>query len=237
MKIDTLHPSGWEATRYMERYVNNIKPGSHTDWSETNIIYSPHEGNEEFDIPTYHLQTEEVTLFLANPNPLLVAEVTRQNTVKFFLHPEMASDKNYCEQIGIDPDSKSDEVLMVTPTSSTRTLLTKGKMPNFMIKTDLFRKHDRFIRRLKGGSVEHSVLISKELEGITSRERLPEYAFLPESIGVVLGHIQEGAGVILREIHPRPATTDARVLVPYFSLYANDLKSPDDRVSNGGKSP
>ena len=71
--------------------------------------------------------------------------------------------------------------------------------------------------------------ISQELERITTLDpSITEYAFLPESLGVVAGDKNDGAGVLFREITPRPFAKDSRTLIPYFSLYANDLKNPDD---------
>lgn len=228
MKLERLPIQELEATRHMERYVNNVKPGSHSDWSDTDIKYSPHEGIEEFPTPVYGLSPETATVIKANPDPELQKEILGKEVVKFVVHPELADDPEYMERVGIDPDTKLDEPYLVTPTASTRTLLTKGRDYNFMVKTDLDKRHYRFIRRLKGSSVDHSVKISQELERITSTEETPEYAFLPESLGVVVGNKDNGAGVLFREITPRPLVPESRVLVPYFSLYVTDLKSPQD---------
>lgn len=98
-----------------------------------------------------------------------------------------------------------------------------------MVKTDLERRHDRFIRRLKGSSIEHSSQISKELTHLTASALVPEFSFLPESIGLVYGDSSRGAGVLFREPTPRPLAADNRTLVPYFSLYGGDLKNPADK--------
>lgn len=229
MKLESLHQQGLEATRYMERYVNNVKTGTHHDRSETSIIYSPHEGIEEFPLPVFGLKPEAVTVIQANPDQRILREVIGREVVKFFVHPDMADDVEYLDRVGIDANSRLNETYIVTPTSSTRTLLTTGKTPDFMVKTDLDRKHYRFIRRLKGSSVEHSIQISQEIEKNTTTEQLPEYAFLPESLGIVVGDSQKGAGVLFREIIPRPLQSETRVLVPYFSLYATDLKNSNDK--------
>ena len=171
----------------------------------------------------------DVNILLANPNPRLVREILGKDVVKFFSHPEMGNDKTYLQEASIPETSRlEDEIYTVTPTASTRTLLTHGRDYNFMIKTDLDKRHYRFIRRLKGSSVLHSVQISQELERITSSGNLEEYSFLPESIGIVAGDKDSGAGVLFREIVPRPVTSNTSVLIPYFSLYAKDLKNPDD---------
>lgn len=228
MKIETLYGQGLEATRYMERYVNNVKSGSHSDWSDTNVRYSPHEGIEQFPVPVFGLKPETVTVMQANPDPKLLGEMIGKEVVKFFVHPDMLEGEGYLERVGIDPNSQLSETYIVTPTSSTRTLLTVGRDPNFMVKTDLDKRHYRFIRRLKGSSVEHSILVSRELERIVTADHPAEYAFLPESLGVIAGDAQTGAGVLFREVTPRPTVPQTRILVPYFSFYATDLKNPND---------
>ncbi len=228
MKLELLCQLGLEATRYLERYVNNIKPGAHSDWSESNILYSPHEGLPQFEAPAFDLPLGAVTVLSANPDPILSQEVIRPHAVRFFLHPEMALDIEYIERVGIDISTRVGETYLVTPTSSTRTLLTKDREYNFMIKTDLERRHYRFIRRLKGSSVDHSIRISRELEKITSSAGLSDCCFLPESLGIVIGDPDHGAGVILREVLARPRLSVPTIMIPYFSLYAPDLRQPSD---------
>ncbi len=229
MRLEQVYQTGLEGTRYLERYVNNVKSGSHGDWSDTNIRYSPHEGVENFPLPVFGLKPEMAIVLLANPDPRLMRQVVGKDVVKFFIHPDIATDEAYLDRLGIDSTDQIDDIYIVTPTSSTRTLLTQQPDFNFMIKTDLDKRHFRFIRRLKGSSVDHSVRISQELERVTALDTsITEYAFLPESLGIVAGDKNDGAGVLFREIIPRPFAKDSRTLVPYFSLYANDLKNPDD---------
>ncbi len=183
MELKRVYQQGLEGTRYLERYVNNVKPGAHSEWSDTNIIYSPHEGIETFPAVVFGLKLEDVSILLASPDPRLVREVLGKDMVKFFSHPEMGSDKTYLQEVGIPEASRlEEEIYIVTPTASTRTLLTYDRDYNFMVKTDLDKRHYRFIRRLKGSSVLHSVQISQELERITLSENLQEQAFSSEKL-------------------------------------------------------
>ena len=228
MRVERLQEQGLEATRYMERYVNNVK-GAHEEWSDTDIKYSPHEGVEDFPASVFELPSELTTVLTASPDPRLTREVIGKDVVKFFSHPEMGEDPTYLQEMGIPENTRlEEEIYTVTPTSSTRTMLTKDRDFNFMVKTDLDKKHFRFIRRLKGSSVAHSIQISQELSRIADLDDDHEYSFLPESMGIVVGDKDKGAGVVFREVVPRPLVPDRRVLVPYFSLYAGDLKNPDD---------
>jgi len=115
-----------------------------------------------------------------------------------------------------------DGYIVVSPTSSTRTLLTRKLEHNFMAKTDLDKRHFRFIRRLKGSSVEHSITVNRDIRLTTETGTIPFYAYLPEVIGLIYGDTQTGTGVIYRELKPRPLVSEPRILVPYFALYSHD---------------
>ena len=229
MRLHDIPRQGLEATRYAERYVNTVK-GEHGEYSDTSIVYSPHEGVEEFTAPAFHLSSENAHLLLADdPDPSLAAKVIKDNVLLFIMHPEMLNHPDYLKRTGLDPKDADIETYVVTPTSSTRTLLTKGQPDEFMVKTDLDRRHYKYIRRLKGSSVKHSTAVSNEFARAAMRGLLPEeFAYMPESIGVIIGDEEKGAGALFREPKPRPHALDDRTVIPYFSLYAKDLRKPDD---------
>lgn len=60
MELKRVYQQGLEGIRHLERYVNNVKPGVHSDWSDTNIDYSPHEGRETFPAVVFGLKPEDV---------------------------------------------------------------------------------------------------------------------------------------------------------------------------------
>jgi len=227
MELKKIQENGIEATRYLERYVNNIK-GDHEVYSDTLPIYSPHEGIDYFPAPVFNLPREVVNIIQADPDPRLLCEIIGAD-VKFVIHPNMLEDQEYLDRTGLS-EYTSEQSYIVSPTSSTRTLLTHDQPYTFMVKTDLEKRHYKFIRRLKGTSVEHSIAMSSELGSICKDEALSEFAYLPESIGIIFGDEKTGAGVLFREIVPRPLVDDTRTLVPYFSLYANDIRNPEDRA-------
>lgn len=227
MKLTHIPDHGTEATRYAERYVNVIGRHGHSSYSDTSIDFSPHSGVEEFCMPVFRASLDRVTVLDADPDPRLRSSVVGSD-VKFFIHPDMLRDNEYLDRIGLRHSDLDTETYVVTPTSSTRTLFTKKRTYNFMVKTDLDRVHYKYLRNFKGGSVKHSVTISRELGAICASGAVPEFAYLPESLGVILGDRNSDAGVMFREITPRPIVADQRTLIPYFALYATDLRSPDD---------
>src|SRR3989344_961758 len=189
---------------HAERYANNFKKVA----NEVTQSYCAIEGEECFKLPFLYLDLNEVEGFFAFPSPEIFNKIVKNGKVKFFIHPDMI------EEFEIDEISG---LIEVSPTSSTRTVLPLNE--DFMIKMHLNRRLYRFIRRLKGSSVEHSVLISSEIEG--GLENSPEtFAYLPES----MGFIYKDKGFIIREIHPRPKISEKRVFLPLFSFYSDDLK-------------
>ncbi len=202
---------------YLERYVNDAK-GDFTDFSDVDPRYSPESGVVEFNAPFVRIREDMLSIFQDQPSPEVHSAIFESDTALFMWHPDVPS-----------PFSAADGHIVVAPTSSTRTLLTRKLAYNFMAKTDLDKRHFRFIRRLKGSSVEHSIAISRDIRLATETSTVSFYAYLPEVIGLVYGDMQTGTGVLYRELKPRPLVQEPRVLVPYFALYSQDGYFPQDK--------
>jgi hypothetical protein len=199
--------------------VNDAK-GDFSNHSDVDIKYSPEIGLDCFDVAYKLINTSSVHILRSNASSELEDEViTKDGQVKFIWHPEMGTSFN-----GV-----SDGCYKMSPTSSTRTMLTQGLRYNFMVKTDLDKKHFRFRRRLKGSSVKHSLKINTDISEAVKNVVIPFYGYLPESLGFVCGDESNGSGVLFREIIPHPLVEESRQLIPYFSLYSRDLFSDNDR--------
>lgn len=205
-----------ESLIYLERFVNDPK-GVFEEHSLVRIQYSPEHGIENFPILNTWMDKNEVTFLCSNPSDHLLSSVTKEDKVLFCSHPEI---NNYI-------NSYENEII-VAPTASTRTLLTINQPYNYFIKTDLDKLHFKFIRRLKGGSVQHSLLINAELNRFVDSYNPQYFSFLPESIGVIHGDKSTGSGVIYRESIAYSQTNLKRCYLPYFSLYSRDLLKPKD---------
>jgi siderophore synthetase component len=212
MKLtDELFRNPFITTAYGERFLNDSK-GRFEDYSEVDVMYDPQGDISHIDLPYCILSRERCAVLQSSPSPELLSFVKTANGYKFFWHPDVI--RNEFRKAG---------TVRVQPTGSTRTLLTEAD-PLVYIKTDLDKKHFRFIRRLQQSSVEHSVAICNDLRQFTNM--LPctvRYAFLPESLGIVVrGGSHEGSGVIFREAFPCPVVHEKRLLLPYHALYAQD---------------
>ncbi len=218
MKLtDLVTGNSLDRTIYGERYLNDTR-GSFHDYSDVDTRFDLQGPISHIDLPYTLLYPERCVVVQSEPSEALTNWVRLGGRYRFFWHPDVV-------RSGLDVCG----TVQTQPTSSTRTLLTESN-PRVYIKTDLDKKHFRFVRRLQRSSVEHSIAICSDLR--TMCDTVPSvgrYAFLPESLGVIVqGGDHEGSGVIFRETHPCPSVEDARVLMPFHSLYASDPREPSD---------
>ena len=90
--------------------------------------------------------------------------------------------------------------ITVTPTASSRTLLTLDTPVPFMIKTNMTAAIGGVRRKMRRSAVAHSHEIMRDLAE-SADEAPAAIAVLPETLGVVF----EGeAGMLIRECRPRP---------------------------------
>jgi siderophore synthetase component len=114
------------------------------------------------------------------------------------------------------------ESIDVAPTASTRTVFTNGReadVPPHFLKLHYPRRISRFNRRLRRKNIHNSVEGSRDLANV----RLDRFAYLPDSLGFTYGNGGNPWGFLVREAVARPYERD-RFLIPYFALYAGDLK-------------
>ncbi|MEJ0001913.1 MAG: hypothetical protein WDN09_01895 [bacterium] len=196
---------------YCERYINDSR-GRFDQYSDVNPIYDPQGTLSELQVPFMWIQEEDLEVYSFNPSTMLLASVFSKNAYKFFWHPDT-----------IRKGFEIDGYAVMQPTSSTRTMLEMGTML-YYVKTDLDKKHFRFVRRLKKDSVIHSIEICRDLHLLTSQLIAnSRYSFLPESLGLVIANgAHKESGVLFRDTTPFPLREDRRVLIPYHSLYADD---------------
>ncbi len=204
-------------TIYGERYLNDSK-GSFYDYSDVDARFDPQGTISHVDLPYTLLSPEKCVVLQSKPSKALLDWVRIGGKYRFFWHPDV-----------MRPGLDTGGTVRAQPTSSTRTLLTENGY-RIYIKTDLDKKHFRFVRRLHRSSVEHSIAVCSDLRVMCDDlADTGRYAFLPESLGIVVqGGDYEGSGVIYREVHPYPPVEDTRVLMPYHSLYAYDPREPED---------
>ena len=215
MKLHELNfENPFYSSIYCERHVNDSK-GRFNEYSEVNPIYDPQGSMSQIQVPFTWIKKENLEVYQSNPSLELLLDVCRDQEYKFFWHPDT-----------IRSAFNINGYASMQPTSSTRTMLSMDSLA-YYVKKDLDKKHFRFVRRLKRSSVIHSIEICNELRTLVFQ--LPSdstYSFLPESLGlVILNGPYEESGVLFRETKPASASKDKRIIIPYHSLYPNDLES------------
>lgn len=204
-------------TIYGERYLNDTK-GHFDEYSEVDSKYDPQGSIASVSLPFALVPKRNCVVFESEAPQYIVDWLTVSDSYKFFWHPDV-------QRRGLKIVGTAD----TQPTSSTRTLLTEYS-PRIYIKTDLDKKHFRFVRRLRRSSVEHSVDICADLRDFAKQIKPDDrFGFLPESFGIVLKQgPHEGSGVLFREAVAFPHADERRVLMPYHALYAPDPFASED---------
>src|SRR4030042_1627197 len=198
---------------YLERRVNSKFPLS-GPYTGVPACYRADLGAESYPLPFVNLEPGKVESFECLPDERVKSEIVSRNDVKFFVHPLMVPnylDKELYDLLGFCGNFR------VSSTSSTRTVITRDKEKNFMIKFNLENRLGERTRKLKRRQVEHSNKIMQELSTIN----LPEdFAYMPESFGVLYAKNGSEIGMIIREFQAMPHVEEKRFVLPLFSLYS-----------------
>jgi hypothetical protein len=210
-----------DALIYLEQNVNHLFQRGDRE-SEVSSPYQPERG-VEYKMPyvLLSLSHPDLEYFEAQPNPKLVRGVRRGGQVKFFIHPDMIPEYR---GVGLSELLDFAGEISVSPTASTRTVMTRNFPYNFMVKINMTKKIGLLRRKLTRSSVAQSNQIMSEMAQV--EDEVPTgLAYLPESMGVVF---QETIGEIFRECQARPKVESRRYLIPFFSLISRDYKRPED---------
>src|SRR3989344_784874 len=216
MLLETILSSNREDVFiYLERKVNARFPlgGEFADVPEE---YRADIGAPSYKLPYSKLKTDEVKIFNSGVCNEVKEEIINGGEVKFFVHPVMIPDylgKKMNRILEFNGELK------VSQTSSTRTVMTKTKDKNFMLKVNLERRLGESIRKLRSDQIEHSYKIMKEIQGADLPEK---FSYMPESLGILYSQEEGEAGMIVREFEPHPKTGEKRFVFPFFSLFSID---------------
>jgi len=225
MKLDSILQES-NAFIFMERYVDEAVKNysAFAGESEAAPDYQPGSAQSSFQLVTIHAPRSHVSIFEANPTTSLRDHYVDAKEVLFAVHPETWASPGveHIEELQALPRGKPIEV---APTASTRTVLTVGTsaqaVPAHFLKLHYPRRISRFNRRLRRKNIRKSVESSRDMEHI----RLDRFAYLPEVLGFTYGHDRDDWGFLIRETTPRPSRKE-RFLIPYFALYAKDMRDP-----------
>ncbi|MGZ3797377.1 MAG: short-chain oxidoreductase, partial [Pseudobdellovibrionaceae bacterium] len=218
MKIEEVL-NGIDSFIYMERYVNeHTKSYSpFASLSEVQYQYQPSSDFEFFDLVSVTVPLSKASIFHANPSKELFDFYVRDENIRFMIHPEIWSCDEKIAKLDELRSLNKMESLRVSPTASTRTVLTrdtKDFCPPHFVKLHYPRRISRFNRRLRYKIIRNSIGVTKDLEQIN----FEKFAYLPDCLGFTFGKEKNSWGFLVREFQPRPYLQN-RFLIPFFSLY------------------
>ncbi|MGI9535889.1 MAG: hypothetical protein ACR2PB_02375 [Desulfocapsaceae bacterium] len=218
---------------YLERYRNEGTRtySRHSDYSEAETTYQPGGGAESFKLPVFRTPRRYLNIYTANPAKDLVHRYLGDDYALFCVHPQVVNrcrDDRYLHMI--EQEGEGGPELLVEPSSSTRTLLVRGKVPH-ALKVHFPFRVSRYGRKMRDEVVEQAVAVSLEIEkGIGHFDQ--SFGFLPEVIGVACRNLDESRdrgenwGYLVRDMRPLPAISEERYYVPGFALYGRDFSDP-----------
>jgi hypothetical protein len=176
---------------------------------------------------------ESVNISQANPDPVLRDLYIRGDQVLFCVHPQVLGQREWDEYLNhVRTIRTGEELMKVSPSSSTRTLYVQGRDPTHALKVHFPFKVSRYGRRMREEVVEQAVNVSRELE--RKLESMPsDFGYLREVLGISLKNLHpetprgENWGYLIREMTPFPTAGSPGSLIPGFSLYGRDYFSAE----------
>jgi hypothetical protein len=211
----------------MERYVDGGAKSYSAFAARTEAApcYRPESDVSSFDLVAANVPKDRVTVFTADPSPVLADHFVREQGILFPVHPEtfdIRSLGGFDELHALPREAQ----IRVAPTASTRTVFVLERtdgVPSHFLKLHYPVRISRFNRRLRTKNIQNSVAVTHELEDI----RAKRFAYLPDVLGVTFGSGADAWGFVVREASPHPCV-EGRFLIPGFALFATDLRHPDD---------
>lgn len=219
---------------YLERYRNEGTRtySRHSDYSEAEITYQPGGGAPSFTLAVFSMPRHHLNIYTARPAEDLASRYLQGDRALFCVHPQVLSrcrDDSYLQMI--EREGEEGPGLLVEPSSSTRTLLARDRVPH-ALKVHFPFRISRYGRKMRDEVIEQAVAVSLELdEGIEQFDR--SFGFLPEVIGVACKNLDDASargenwGYLVRDMRPLPVVHDQRIYIPGFALYGEDLLKPD----------
>ena len=225
---------------YYERYVNECERNASRLSGGFDRQYQFNSETPSFELICHEVPRDQVVLILNDPSEEVRRDFLLDDKVKFCLHPQFKDRTDISCMADLAPH-KSLSGVEVSPTSSMRTVLVKGK--RYAVKLHSPILVSNFHRTMGLKTIIHSMEVSRILEGMNH----PRFAVLPETLGLAFPR-EEGKrswGFLVREMTPRPYVegSEKRLLIPCFALFHKSKHHPErqplliDLIERSSKSP
>lgn len=229
-RYDSYLFKNWADWITAERYLNE---GSRTyspkaTYSELNLKFRPQSRTHSFELPTAILPRDVVHIHTANPAIQLVSHYLHASGIRFPIHPQFYGDDRIPSMNKILEYPLNVPIQCIPTASSRSVFVCDRQLPAHCLKLHCPIQISRFNRSLLSRDIFKSIASSREWDSAIKEEATfpSSLAFLPESIGVVIGQGAHAWGYLIREMTPRPVVPYSTTLLPLFSLYSQDLRAP-----------
>ena len=216
---------------YLDRYRNEGTRtySIHADYTEARERYRPNSDHGQFDLPVFEVPRNQLKIYTANPPIELANTYLSENKALFCIHPQVLEEsRNELYVKHTLSMGTPHENIVVSPSSSTRTLYVQNHKSPHAIKVHFPFRISRYGRRMRDEVLEQAINLSMELEsGIGNLDH--QFGFLREVIAVTHKNLQpdsprgENWGYLVRDMIPFPAVDAKRHLIPGFALYGKDF--------------
>jgi len=220
MKIKTiLNEPSWKSLIYMERYINDGSPSGFTYTHACSKEYSPRHGKSSFKVPIIY--SNNIKQYSFNHGSLINKNVR----IGIPIHPDFA------KNIQINSFKWDLSSFDNYPTASSRTLLSINDSEKFYIKLHYDGILCRVKRSLPYRKAIAEVEMSKFFEKYIDRNSIENFGFLKSPFCNTYFAEKEidQFSAIIREFIPFPYIKESRYLIPFFSLFSQDIFNPNDR--------
>ncbi len=222
------------ALDYTDRYRNEGTRtySRHAAYTEAEEKYRPNSAQAQFELPVFEVPRAHLLVNTANPPRELETVYIGGKRILFPIHPQVLKTHGgnpylaHTLAVGSPRDP-----LIVSPSSSTRTLYVHGEGVAHAVKVHFPFRISRYGRKMRHEVLAQAVNVSRELEdGIDRLDR--RFAFLREVIGVAHQNLEPDAprgenwGYLVRDMRPFPRVDEQRTLLPGFALYGLDFFDP-----------
>ncbi len=207
---------------YMERYLNDGSPSGFSEKHTTSRQTAPFSNHAYFNLYVFHAPTCFFINYGKIPDPLVYG---RENWI--FIHPDMVKAPFFKRFKGGFIERSA---VKVTPTSSGRTVQLYHEH-NF---SDYIKLHyDGLLGRVWRGLPYKKAISGPEISAILSRAindklLIENTAIFREPGARVVLNGNEEWGMVWREHIPYGNTEETKLVIPMFSLFSLDRKSPSD---------
>lgn len=218
LKNTVLDPN--KSFLHLERYVNIGSPSGFTEKYTTSASTSA-----KSDTDSFYLCSATF------PNNITYKDYGEEsdiiNKFNMLIHPDMIDSELFSSCTKIDK-----KALLVAPTSSARTVKIVGEN-GWFLKLCYKGLIGRIDRQLARKHALAAIEVSKVIENAFATNKLPKNFYFYRELSARVIDIPEGNsvyewGLVTREPRPYPNNSGAEVIIPGFSLFSPDEKSPKD---------